>query len=185
MTDSGGFSESEKTQRKEAVLERSPFTRNLINIRKVRTRHELDEWSLKYKETGTSLHNEIAEKFGKNWREVIVEPLFISSVLHNAVDQNQGRGVIWPTVADIFVMGYEVGEDVDVVFEDVFETIDKLKVLNRDSDRSQDASLAVMNILQVGKYFKSKTSKQSFSQGESDVPEVFREFIKGLDLEGI
>ena len=180
------FPDKGSEQRKQEILQRSPFLRTFLNV----TYQALNpiQWAADLETHGKKISEDISERLGSNWRVLTIPPLFLHADIFKVFNpmSDEKRVVI---IQSMVIAGYEIDnqDDIALMSADVVNNLNGKEYFNPDS-LIKPALLSAVGftslLLRTGGHLRHTFPEQS-TNTEDKPKDPFVDFIKGLDFTGI
>lgn len=190
--------ERQAIQRKEEILNRSPYLRRFLDIDKFKTEADFLKWRDDLRELERPIVKEIESKIGKNW-EITVGVLGLYGSRMEIFHPDMSSSIKASLVRSLVLVGYSVGNYKDniLILEDIVMQSVKSGVFNLGISRAAGPEVPITNVINsceamllTGVYLNSFNRIKDLNSPDSVVDpnpstqhiDPFRKFIEGLDF---
>ncbi|MBI2028368.1 MAG: hypothetical protein HYT07_02050 [Candidatus Levybacteria bacterium] len=148
------------SNRKEQILESSPYLRRFLEIDRLRNRGDMVKWAEDLRELEEPILREIEARIGKNW-EIILIPLGLSAEVFGLFENDAQADDRYKITRSLVLIGHEVGnqENVKLILEDVMVKCSRAGIFNSklrgDRNRRRNAIDSTYATILTGSHIKS------------------------------
>jgi len=169
---------------KREILANSPFFNTFLNERLSHSPF----WSDALRTASRPLKEKIKEKVGEKWEAVLVATLGGLAKTFEVFRDDLSPKAVAGMLGTLFLIGYEVGDidNVGVFSSEIVKQMDSLEFLrpefHHDDSYKEKLARFLFGSVYAGVLLRDALDPNPEKTSKQEVPEVFRDFIEGLDI---
>lgn len=168
---------------KREILENSPLLFTFLN-----DRMSSALWVRALQAAASPLKDKIKEKIGENWEHVLVATLGSLSITFEVFSEMPSKQAKAGMVGTLFLIGYESGnlDDISLFSGEIVKQMYDLEFLKEEIHHNEDYKDKLARFLfgsvYAGVLLRNELDPATRKSLSQDIPQVFKDFMEGLDI---